>query len=60
MQFYFNIDFEKSCGGTRPLGGKIKKKNFSCKINSIYHPFKNQSNINLKSLTYELNEINEK
>ena len=46
------------CGGARPLDGKIKRKNPSCKINSIHHSFKNQSSISLRSLTYEINEIN--
>ena len=45
--------------GARPLGGKIKGKNLSCKINSIHHLFKNQSSISLKFLTYKINEINE-
>ena len=27
---------KKYCGGARSLGEKIKEKNFSCKIDSIY------------------------
>ena len=43
---YLNLFVIIYCGGARPLDGKIKKKNFSCKIDSIHHSSKiNQASV---------------
>ena len=42
----------RCCGGARPLSGKKKGKNLSCKIDSTHHSFKDQSSISSKHLTY--------